>query len=48
MSKHKEAEQFDLKFNLKAGQIKADLLDYLLALAPNHAFNQNLHNVCNL
>lgn len=48
MSKHKEAEQFDLKFNLKAKQKNADLLDYLLVLAPNHAFIHHLHHGCNL
>lgn len=42
MSKHKGAEQLDLKFNLKAKQINADLLDYLLVLAPNHALIHHL------
>lgn len=48
MSKHKEAEPFDLKFNLKAKQINAHLLDYLLVLASNHAFIHHLHQGCNL
>lgn len=39
MSKHKEAKQFDLKFNLKAGQINR-FIWLFAAIAPNHAFNQ--------
>lgn len=41
-------KQLDFKFNLEAGQIHTNLLNYMLVLAPNHVFNHNLHNVCNL
>lgn len=48
VSKHKEAQQLDFKFNLKAGQTHTNLLNYILLLGPNHVFNDNLHNLCNL